>query len=213
MFGKQKRLKKLFSRREQQWKQLSDKILEDLSIPTLLAIKMFIQDLRGLDAANALEITGADWMPHDEYQDGVVIVYGKFSYNVGDKVIINDEEVVLTESEAHMISSPLQVIIPMELTDDTEHQISNIKNFLHGHYNEATARMQQVMDHYENQIEEITDPNTTGDSIADYMYNALVEATQSDEPEEPLDMDLSEYSEEEKLLIELAYKNNGKTIQ
>lgn len=205
MFGN--KIRKLIEKRDQQWKQISDRILKELQSPTLVAIKQFISELRGPDAANALVFTTAEIIMHEVHGE-LLIVYGRFEYK-GNDTVTNDEgeQITLTEEEAYYMCSPMQVTVPLNLTDNANN-VPKIVAFLKENYEQAAEKFNNIMDYYRGQLDE----NTSGDYRDDYLYNLLEEVSKPEEPDEPLDMDLSEFSEEDQISIKQTYKKSGKTL-
>lgn len=137
-------------------------------------------------------------------------MWGNTVFNEGEHVHNDDGNLqTLTAEEAMMLSSPLQVAIPLDVAE--EQHMQHIVVYLHEQFKEAASAMSQIRQRYEQQLAE-QEQNTPGDSVSDYMYNVLNELDQPEEPP-PLEMDLSEFSEEEQMMIRQSYKKNGNTLQ
>jgi hypothetical protein len=173
----------------------------------LRAVKAFMTQVRGERAAERLHIKGADLVEHDTYTDGVLALWGSSTFEEGEEVIDDNGDVVaITSEQAAILTMPVYINIPIVLVRGSD--ASAITDYLVLSFERAKEMTEHL---YEQQLKE-HEQNTTGDYTNDYMYNILNQ-TNEPEPVPDLDMDLSEFSEEEKMLIMNSHKKNGNTIQ
>ncbi len=198
MSGAKTRVEKLIEKRDKQWQTTTDTIIEELQAVVIPAIREFVTKIRNEEAADRVKIVGADLNEDND----ILLVWGRSVFSPGDEVMGDKGKmIVLTEKQAEFLSMPIQITIPVEMLRQ----------------NDSNAIIESLMEAFEHsrqlieQQQEIlaTQENTVGDQMQDLYYNGNIES--QDVPE--LDMDLSDFSEEEQVMIREMHRKTGNTIQ
>lgn len=210
MYGKS-RLTKLVKQRDDHWTKINNKIMQELAKFVFPAIKLFMIKIRGEEAAARVRFTSADINMDDiKHPNGMLMVWGNSIFHGGEEVEDDDGTMVtLTETQARFLSTPLQISIPIEYVENGD--LQELLDFLYKVFKEQMKHIEKTRALYERQLAE-QKQNTPGDLQTEYLYNILNELDQPEEVPE-LDLDLSDFTEEEQLMIRLSHKRNGNTIQ
>lgn len=203
----QTKIERLVKGRDTHWDRTNKRILDELYKSVFAGITLFVSKVRGGDAAARMEYTSVDIVEHDDLPEGAMLIWGRSIFEAGQTV--QDGQggfIVLTEQQARTLSIPIQVTLPMSKLDDT---IEDIAQYLTDEFNQGIERLKQTQ--REQMAKHIEQQNTLGDQHMESMYSPVSE--DDSEPAPELDMDLSDFSEEERFFIENSFKKTGKTIQ
>ena len=201
--AKKSRIRQLVQARDKAYTSHNEKVMQELSRVVEPAIAMFVTSLRGQEAGARIKLTSADVVEHDFYEEGVLIIWGNTKFEEGEQIHDDNGNLyTLSHEDAMTLSTPIHIGLPLKLADTGT--LQEIVVYLEGQYADAIEAMRRIREKYHQQLEE---QEHAGDLLADPMYSVPNE----DLPE--LDMDLSEYSEDEQFMIRQAYKKNGNKLQ
>jgi hypothetical protein len=201
------RLKNLFERREKQWNQVTDRILKELESQVIPGVKAFTTDINSADIAQRIVFTAAELSYPEYYPEGLVFIWGYTEYTEGETIEApNGEEVTLTEQDVAFLQTSVEISVPLKLA--TTGTAEEVQQYLHDCHAKMEDQLKEILEQQGDDVQLY--PADPGDLLEQQMYDMTTQAGKEDQiPAEPLDMDLSEFTEEQKQMILSTYRQTG----